>query len=182
MNKEVERQIDQATEEFRRILVEQYERNEKMAGGAGASDVAAGGADVAECGAGKVVIGLAPGDGIGPVIAREWEAWWAKETNSASFLEVLSYLTLEKEFADATDRMKGLTFVVTGSLHHFENRDVLKSRIELQGGKVAGSVSKKTDYLINNDVQSASSKNRKARELGIPILSEEEFMERFGIQ
>ena len=78
--------------------------------------------------------------------------------------------------------MKGMTFVITGSLNHFENRNALKSLIELQGGKVAGSVSSKTDYLINNDVLSGSSKNRKARELSVPILSEEDFMEQFGIK
>lgn len=121
-------------------------------------------------------------DGIGPVIAQLWASWWQKPENRDSFQEVLSFLTLEKEYEEATDRMKGLTFVVTGSLEHFENRNALKARIELQGGKVAGSVSAKTDFLINNDVQSSSSKNKKARELGIPILSEEEFMERFGVQ
>ena len=119
-------------------------------------------------------------DGIGPVIAQLWERWWQKPENRKNFEEVLSFLTLEKEFEEATDKMKGLTFVVTGSLNHFENRNALKAQIELQGGKVAGSVSARTDFLINNDAQSGSSKNRKARELGIPILTEEEFLERFG--
>lgn len=121
-------------------------------------------------------------DGIGPVIAQEWETWWSSAAHMDSFLEILSFLTLEKEYEAATDRMRGMTFVVTGSLQHFENRNALKALIELQGGKVAGSVSAKTDFLINNDVQSGSSKNRKARELGIPILSEEEFRERFGLE
>ena len=124
---------------------------------------------------------LAEIEGIGPVTAGIWEDWWKKDENRETFREILSYLTLEKEYAEATDRMQGMTFVITGSLHHFENRNALKSLIELQGGKVAGSVSAKTNYLINNDVTSGSSKNRKAAELGIPILSEEDFMERFGV-
>ena len=70
----------------------------------------------------------------------------------------------------------GMTFVITGSLTHFSNRKELQELIESKGGKAAGSVSAKTSYLINNDVKSASSKNKKARELGIPILSEEDFI------
>ena len=77
--------------------------------------------------------------------------------------------------------LEGKTFVVTGSLDHFDNRKQLKEEIEQMGGKVTGSVSKKTDYLINNDKTSASSKNKKAQELGIPILSEEDFLELAGI-
>ena len=69
-----------------------------------------------------------------------------------------------------------MTFVITGSLQHFENREELKEEIEARGGKAAGSVSKKTDFLINNDVNSASSKNKKAKELGVPIIAEDEFM------
>ena len=74
----------------------------------------------------------------------------------------------------------GLTFAITGDVHHFRNRDAFKAYVEANGGKVAGSVSKKTSFLVNNDPGSASSKNRKARELGVPILSEDEFVERFG--
>ena len=73
-----------------------------------------------------------------------------------------------------------MTFVVTGDVHHYKNRNELKAYIESQGGKVTGSVSKSTDYLINNDVTSTSSKNTKAKSLGIPILSEEDFIERFA--
>ena len=69
-----------------------------------------------------------------------------------------------------------MTFVITGSVEHFANRNEVKEVIESRGGKVTGSVTSKTNYLINNDVQSASSKNKKARELGIPIISEEEFL------
>ena len=74
----------------------------------------------------------------------------------------------------------GQTFVITGDVHHFRNRDEFKAFVEMQGGKVAGSVSGKTTYLVNNDVESASSKNRKAKELGIPIISEDTFLEMFG--
>ena len=72
--------------------------------------------------------------------------------------------------------IKGLNFVITGSLNHFSNRDELKNKIESLGGKVVGSVSKNTNYLINNDTASTSSKNEKAKKLGIPIISEEEFI------
>jgi DNA ligase (NAD+) len=72
-----------------------------------------------------------------------------------------------------------MTFVITGSLNHFENRDQLKARIEDLGGKVTGSVTGKTSYLINNDIASNSGKNQKAKALGVPILSEEEFLSQF---
>ena len=77
----------------------------------------------------------------------------------------------------SNDAIAGKTFVITGSLEHYKNRDELISVIESLGGKVAGSVSKNTDYLINNDTESTSGKNKKAKELGIPIISEIEFME-----
>ena len=75
--------------------------------------------------------------------------------------------------------LAGLTFVVTGDLEHFANRKELQALIEKGGGKVTGSVTKKTNFLINNDIHSASSKNKKAAELGIPILSEQDFIEKF---
>ena len=74
---------------------------------------------------------------------------------------------------------EGLTFVITGDVHHYKNRNELKDYIESQGGKVTGSVSKSTSFLINNDVESSSGKNKKAKELSIPIISEEEFIARF---
>ena len=90
--------------------------------------------------------------------------------------DLLSELTLDESFEQTEDQIfEGKTFVITGSLEHYENRDALKAVIEERGGKVAGSVSKKTNYLINNDSESASSKNKKAKELGIPILTEGEF-------
>jgi DNA ligase len=73
-----------------------------------------------------------------------------------------------------------LTFVITGDVHHYKNRNELKVYIESQGGKVTGSVSKSTNYLINNDVDSTSGKNQKAKELSIPIISEDEFIARFA--
>ena len=83
--------------------------------------------------------------------------------------------------AESTD-LFGLTFVVTGKLTRFKNRDAIKARIEALGGKVTGSVSKNTNYLINNDVNSTSSKNATAKSLGIPILSEDSFIEMFNLQ
>jgi DNA ligase (NAD+) len=77
--------------------------------------------------------------------------------------------------------LEGLTFVITGKLQHFKNRDAIKALIEERGGKVVGSVSKNTNYLINNDITSTSSKNRTAQSLGIPIVSEETFITTFGI-
>lgn len=74
----------------------------------------------------------------------------------------------------------GLTFVITGEVHYYKNRDEFKAYVEASGGKVTGSVTSKTDYLVNNDTESNSSKNRKAKELNIPIISEDEFVERFG--
>jgi DNA ligase (NAD+) len=89
----------------------------------------------------------------------------------------------ELSFAENTeqskDNLSGQVFVITGSLTHFENRNQLKELIENQGGKVTGSVSANTTYLINNDVNSTSSKNKKAKSLGIPIISEEDFIEMF---
>ena len=78
--------------------------------------------------------------------------------------------------------LTGKTFVITGKLTHFKNRDEIKARIEALGGKVTGSVSKNTNYLINNDVNSTSSKNATAKSLGIPILSEADFIQTFGIE
>ena len=75
---------------------------------------------------------------------------------------------------------EGLTFVITGDVHHYKNRDEFKAYVESVGGKVTGSVTSKTNFLVNNDVNSTSSKNRKAKELGVPIISEDEFVERFG--
>ena len=119
---------------------------------------------------------LAAIDGVGPVIAASFTGYFADPEKRERFLRLLSELTLEKEETAAVQDLKGKVFVVTGSLTHFSNRAELKELIEKRGGKVTGSVTGKTDYLINNDTESSSSKNKKARELGIPVISEEEFL------
>lgn len=117
-------------------------------------------------------------DGIGEVMAAGFAAFFAEEKNRRMVRDLLQQLELDESFEETgARRLEGKTFVITGSLNHYENRDALKAAIEAEGGKAAGSVSKKTDYLINNDAASASSKNKKAKELGIPILTEEEFLE-----
>ena len=119
---------------------------------------------------------LAAIDGVGPVIASSFTGYFADARKKEQFFSLLSELELEKEERAGVQDLKGKVFVVTGSLVHFSNRAELKELIESRGGKVTGSVTGKTDYLINNDTASASSKNKKARELGIPVISEEEFL------
>ena len=117
-------------------------------------------------------------EGIGQVIANSVESFFANEKNRQEVEELLGFITLEKEVFDENQMIfEGKTFVITGSVHHFANRNEVKALIESKGGKVAGSVSSKTHYLINNDAESSSSKNKKAKELGIPILTEEQFLE-----
>lgn len=115
-------------------------------------------------------------DGIGQVLARGYSDWWKEKKHQEEFSRLLEQVHLQKEQESAGDKLKGKIFVVTGSLEQFANRSALKEFIERQGGKVTGSVTGKTDYLINNDSQSASAKNKKARELGIPVLTEKDFM------
>ena len=116
--------------------------------------------------------------GIGPVLAENIRHYLDDERTSSALDDLLAELRISRESAgDEPQILLGKTFVITGKLGHFENRDELKALIMRLGGKAAGSVSAKTDYLINNDVTSGSSKNKKARELGIPILSEEDFLE-----
>ena len=120
-------------------------------------------------------------DGIGPVLAKAWECFFKEPKNQEILDHLLKDLTFEEEEqTEGAQPLAGKTFVITGSLEHFANRRELQERIEALGGKAAGSVSAKTDYLINNDVTSNSAKNRKARELGIPILSEEDFIKLTG--
>ena len=121
--------------------------------------------------------------GIGPEKSTSFVRWM-KDCRHA---EMLDHLLPELEITqpDSTPsgtRCQGLTFVVTGDVHHYKNRNELKAYIQSQGGKVTGSVSKSTSFLINNDVTSTSSKNAKAQQLGIPIISEDEFIERFSDQ
>ena len=116
-------------------------------------------------------------DGIGEVIARAFVDYFAKEENSIRFDHLLTEVEIEQEEMDeAGQTLEGKVFVVTGSLEHFSSRNELKDIIEKKGGKVTGSVTSKTDCLINNDSASNSSKNKKAKELQIPIVTEEEFM------
>ena len=121
-------------------------------------------------------------DGIGPERSGSVLAWYAEPGNRAAFLDVLSELTVEntEPSAPVGGTCAGLTFVITGDVHTFRNRDEFKAYVESQGGKVAGSVSGKTAFLVNNDAASQSSKNRKARDLGIPVITEDEFISRFG--
>lgn len=115
-------------------------------------------------------------DGIGEVLAKAFCAFFADPQRMRIVNELLAEITFEKEENDSEQTLEGKTFVITGNVERFANRNELKEYIEKLGGKVTGSVSKNTDYLINNDVTSNSSKNKKARELSIPILSEEEFV------
>ena len=119
--------------------------------------------------------------GIGPEKAKSFVAWFDQEEHRSVMARLLNVLTVEQTSTAATgEKCKGLVFVVTGDVHHYKNRNELKAYIESQGGKVTGSVSKSTSYLINNDVTSTSSKNQKAHQFNIPIISEDEFVERFG--
>ena len=120
-------------------------------------------------------------DQIGPMIAKAMVSYFHTPHNEKILEVLLKYVQFEKKEEVETEQiLEGKTFVVTGSLNHFDNRKQLKEEIEQMGGKVTGSVSKKTDYLINNDKMSQSSKNKKAMELDIPILSEEDFLELIG--
>ena len=112
-------------------------------------------------------------DGIGEIMADAYVAWFAAEKNRNLVEELLREVKLDESFQEAGTALAGKTFVITGSLNHYDNRDALKAAIEAAGGKVSGSVSAKTSYLINNDVTSTSGKNKKALELGIPIIDEE---------
>ena len=121
-------------------------------------------------------------DGIGQEKSGSIFEWYANPQNSAMFEALIKELDIEKvDIKDMSEgSLNGKTFVITGDVHDFANRSEFKAYVESQGGKVTGSVSKKTDYLVNNDTESTSSKNKKAKELGIPIISEDTFIEMFG--
>lgn len=125
-------------------------------------------------------IGFADIDGIGAERSAAILEWM--RTNRDMLFRLLPELKLQKTepLAQAAGSCAGLTFVITGDLYRFANRDAMKSYVDRQGGKVAGSVSGKTSFLINNDINSVSSKNKRAKELGIPILTEDQFIEQFG--
>lgn len=115
--------------------------------------------------------------GIGKVLADAWITYFKDEKNNEMTDRLLKEVTIEQEAETGGEkRLEGMTFVITGSVEHFENRKALQEAIEAQGGKATGSVTSKTTYLINNDTTSNSSKNKKAKELGVPIISEEDFI------
>ena len=115
-------------------------------------------------------------DGVGDVMAKAYVEFFRDEEKRRIIDDLMPKLTLDQSFEESGGGLAGLTFVITGKVHHFENRDKVKEAIERAGGKTASSVSSKTSYLINNDISSGSSKNRKAKELGVPIITEEDFL------
>ena len=118
-------------------------------------------------------------DGIGEKMDESLKAW-SRENISKKWLHGLYELCDFKPYEESGTTLDGVTFVITGDVHIFANRNEFKSYVEKNGGKVAGSVSSKTNYLVNNDTESMSAKNKKAKELGIEIISEDEFVNRFG--
>lgn len=120
---------------------------------------------------------LAEADGIGPVIAGSFVDYFADEDHNRQLDHLLSHLVIQEAPRETNEQIfAGLNFVITGNVEHFANRNAVKAEIEKRGGKVTGSVTSKTNYLINNDVTSGSSKNKKAKELQIPIISENDFI------
>ena len=115
-------------------------------------------------------------EGIGEVLANSIADFFGSEKNIENVESLRKILKFEKEESGGGDKLSGKVCVITGSLQHFSNRNELKELIEKNGGKVSGSVSSKTNYLINNDTASNSSKNKKAKELGVEIISEEDFL------
>lgn len=115
--------------------------------------------------------------GVGGVIAGAFVDYFSDREHRDIFERLLQEVKIpQEETAEDSQKFAGVNFVITGSVHHFANRAEVKEEIEKRGGKVTGSVTSKTNYLINNDVNSTSSKNRKARDLNVPIISEEEFL------
>lgn len=121
-------------------------------------------------------------DGVGEVIARSFVEYFATPLHNKIVDDLLKEITFEQTKTESdAQNLTGLVFVITGSLEHFANRSALKECIENAGGKVTGSVTSKTSYLINNDIASTSSKNKKAKELNVPIITEAQVMEQFGL-
>ena len=119
-------------------------------------------------------------DGIGPAKSEAFVAWCGEASHQALVEDLFREVELEERAAPAAGgRCAGLVFVITGDVHDFANRAAFKEYVESEGGAVAGSVSSKTSFLVNNDSASRSSKNRKAAELGIPVITEDEFIARF---
>lgn len=119
-------------------------------------------------------------DGIGPEKSARFINWFHDDKNYGKVMRLMDELTIaQEEPVEVGDKCQGQTFVITGDVHHYKNRNELKAYIESEGGKVTGSVSKSTTYLINNDAASQSSKNKKAQQLGIAIITEDQFIEQF---
>lgn len=121
-------------------------------------------------------------DGVGEIIAESFVKFFANENNNHMVDDLLDIVMLEDEENDNANDMEGMNFVITGSVNHFSNRSEVKELIEGRGGKVTGSVTSKTKYLINNDSTSNSSKNKKAKEFGVQIITEDEFIDMFSIK
>ncbi len=116
-------------------------------------------------------------DGIGDIMAKGYVEFFHDEEKLRIIESLMPMLDLQgDDLEEKSDKLSGLTFVITGKVYYFENRDAVKNKIEKAGGKTSSSVSSKTSYLINNDISSVSSKNKKAKELGIPIITEEDFL------
>ncbi len=121
-------------------------------------------------------------DGVGEVIAQSFVAFFADANNNKMVDDLLRIVTWETETGtEDVQNMDGLVLVITGTLTQYTNRNALKEVIESRGGKVTGSVTKNTSYLINNDSLSNSSKNKKAKELNVPILTEDQVIEQFSL-
>ena len=118
--------------------------------------------------------------GIGEVMARDYEAFFADEHNKSVVLDLVDELDIDESYEQVGTALSGETFVITGSLEHYKSRTELKKEIETQGGKVAGSVSKNTSYLVTNNPESGSSKNKAAAELGVKIITEDEIRTMLG--
>ena len=119
-------------------------------------------------------------NGIGEVMARDYESFFADEHNKSVVLDLVGELDIDESYEKAGEALSGEIFVITGSLEHYKSRTELKKEIEAQGGKVAGSVSKNTSYLVTNNPESGSSKNKAAAELGVKIITEDEIRSMLG--
>lgn len=121
-------------------------------------------------------------DGVGEVLADSFVRFFEKENNNHVVDDLLKIIKIEDSESSVQNDMEGMNFVITGSVNHFSNRGAVKELVESRGGKVTGSVTSKTKYLINNDSTSNSSKNKKAKELGVQIITEDEFIDMFSVK
>ncbi len=121
-------------------------------------------------------------DGVGEVLADSFVCFFEKENNNHVVDDLLKIIKIEDSESSVQNDMEGMNFVITGSVNHFSNRGAVKELVESRGGKVTGSVTSKTKYLINNDSTSNSSKNKKAKELGVQIITEDEFIDMFSVK